>query len=625
MRPMHEGVSAAVALLAALPAAAQLWIAPRAGDTVLMRRPLLLQWNAAPGTVATLSYSLDTGRSWTLLQRDLEVPSYRWDVPVLDTVALLLRLHLESATSSALVAERRRAHTAPIRCVRFSPEGRYLVTTAEDGIVKLWTVPELEASDVLVIGTPALLSAAFLRDSTQVVVSVDSLLLLYDRVSKVRRFFGAGVHRGVIRDIAAHPTGTLLATAADDSALCVWELAQLQPIARFAVPQVSSWYSVAFSLDGELLAAGGNDGNIYVWRWREQGAPLQFGRHGDSLGNRVVWSVAFGTEEGLLLSGGVDGTVRIWDVYNGRERARALGHRFHVRSVRALPWGRRLLSAALDSTLRQWTPSGTPLGAPLWHGGAVLSADYSPDGRWIASVGRDSALRLWSSGAAQEETLRVVLKYPLRLRVAQLEGRVGEQRVLEIGTEDVEWIPPLQERQFSSRLTIRLPAWLCARLESGQPRPALHRWDTLQLPLSVPGRLSLPLLLLDGHPQRAALEPLQCVVEGTEAFRAELIPGELLVHTCRDSGHVLLRGEPSEVSLQWNAPQLCVQLRAGEDGAYELELFSVTGERLWHSGVQWLRAGTYQWCTALHAAAGWYVLVCRTPSRLLSVPFSYVP
>jgi hypothetical protein len=169
MRPMHEGVSAAVALLAALPAAAQLWIAPRAGDTVLMRRPLLLQWNAAPGAVATLSYSLDTGRSWTLLQRDLEAPSYRWDVPVLDTVALLLRLHLESATSSALVAERRRAHTAPIRCVRFSPEGRYLVTTAEDGIVKLWTVPELEASDVLVIGTPALLSAAFLRDSTQVV------------------------------------------------------------------------------------------------------------------------------------------------------------------------------------------------------------------------------------------------------------------------------------------------------------------------------------------------------------------------------------------------------------------------------------------------------------------------
>ncbi len=614
-----------VALLTAVPVAAQLWIAPRAGDTVLMRRPLLLQWNAAPGAVATLSYSLDTGRSWILLQRDLEAPSYRWEVPVLDTVALLLRLRLESAGSGALVAERRRAHTAPIRCVRFSPEGRYLITAAEDGIVKLWTVPELEASDVLVIGTPALLSAAFLRDSTQVVVSVDSLLLLYDRMSRVRRFFGAGVHRGVVRDIAVHPMGTLLATAADDSALCVWELARLQPIARFAVPQVSSWYSVAFSLDGELLAAGGNDGNVYVWRWREQGAPLQFGRHGDSLGNRVVWSVAFGTEEGLLLSGGVDGTVRIWDVRSGRQRARALGHRFHVRSVRALPWGRRLLSAALDSTLRQWTPSGTPLGAPLWHGGAVLSADYSPDGRWIASVGRDSALRLWSSGAAQEETLLVVLKYPLRLRVAGIEGWAGEQRMLEIGTEDVEWIPPLQGRQFSSRLTMRLPAWLCARLESGQPRPAPHRWDTLQLLLSVPGRLSLPLLLLDGHPQRAWLEPLQCVVEGTEALRAELIPGELAVHTCGDSGRVLVRGEPSEVNLQWNAPQLCVQLRAGEDGEYELELFSVAGERLWSSGVQWLRAGTYQWCTALHAAAGWYVLVCRTPSRRLYVPFGYVP
>ncbi|MCS7170511.1 MAG: hypothetical protein NZ949_07805, partial [Candidatus Kapabacteria bacterium] len=361
--------------------------------------------------------------------------------------------------------------------------GTYLVTTAEEGIVKLWNAATLEAADVLVVGTRSnmIYSAAFVGDSNQVLIALDSTLLLYDRPSRQRLHFGIGIHSGPIRDIAVHPSGRLAATAADDSLVCVWDLPTRQHLTCWSEPGVRSWYSVAFSSDGSLLAYGGDNGIIYVRPWQQPWQPArQLRQHGDSSGNLVIWSINFGTDEQLLLSGGVDRTVRFWDVQTARECARSTDHRFHVRSVRALPWGRRGVSGSLDSTIRQWTPKGTSLGTALQHGGQVLSVDYSPDGRLIASVGRDSALRLWESGIARsgDDTVATVLKYPVRLSLSPLVGAAGKSGAIAIQHQDYTWIPPLRTDSFACRILLRIPAWLLERPSGTTPVGA---WDSVWL------------------------------------------------------------------------------------------------------------------------------------------------
>ena len=607
-----------------LPALSQsLWLSPREGDTVAMGRPLLLRWRSSQGQSASVWYSLDTGKSWHPLLVDSDADRFLWNVPVLATVRLLLRLRLEAGAAPLPLHERRNAHQAAIRSVRFSPEGRLLVTAAEEGIVKLWDARTLQATDVLVLADRSQIinRAVFVGDSNRVLITLDSLLLLYERPTGQRQLFGFGVHRSSIRDLAVDPSGRYAATAADDSLVCLWDLATRQPLRCWSEPGVRSWYSVAFSPDGSLLAYGGSDGIIYVRPWQQLGqAARVLGRHGDSSGNRTIWSVCFGTDDTLLISGGVDYTVRFWNVGAGYERARS-SHRFHVRSVRALPWGRRVLSGSLDSTVRQWTPSGTPLGAPLFHGGPVLSVDYSPDGRLIASAGRDSALRLWESGLDRsgEDTLSVLLVYPVRLRLPLLSGSPGERVLLPVLHEDYAWIPPLRSDSFACRVTLRLPTWL---LDYGQARSGA--WDTLEFDTwlrAADTLVRIPLRLLRGTPPSAPLELLAVRWYGTRAFRAELSAGSLVTHAlCPESGSWLSSGSPLRVRLRRDSPEsVSVELFADEDGTYVLELFDSLG-RLLLRRLTHLPHGEHVLPVPWAGASGLLWLVVRSPSRIVVSP-----
>ena len=69
------------------------------------------------------------------------------------------------------------------------------------------------------------------------------------------------------------------------------------------------------------------------------------------------------------------------------------GHLFSGMSIR--PDGRRIATREyFDHTIRQWdTESGEPVGTLTGHNSSVTSVEYSPDGRYLASVGPNSALR----------------------------------------------------------------------------------------------------------------------------------------------------------------------------------------------------------------------------------------
>lgn len=604
-----------------------LWLSPRPGDTVLMGRPLVLRWNTRGLANISVWYSLDTGRTWQRLFADLPADSVVWHVPALDTIALLLRARAEYGASPTPIRERRQAHQAPIRRLRFSPDGTHLLTTAEEGIVKLWNVATLEAADVLVVGTrtTALYAAEFVGDSNRVLIAVDSLLLFYNRPTRERITFGLGGHRKFIRDLAVHPSGRYAATAADDSTVCLWDLTTLQRLACWGEPGVRSWYSVAFSPDGRLLAYGGDNGIIYVRPWQQLWQPpLLLRQHGDSGTNAVIWALCFGTEERLLISGGVDRTVRFWNPHTGQELARGSTHTFHVRSVRSLPWGRRVASGSLDSTLRQWTPTGTQLGRPLFHGGQVLSVDYSPDGRLLASAGRDSAIRIWESGTAQsrEDTIKVVLKYPVRLRIAPVVGTPGSLATLAVLHEDYAWLPPLRSDSFSCRLVLRLPAWL---VELTGRRVSPTAWDTVTADLwlhAADTLARLPVRLLQGMPPTGPVEPLWVEWRGTRAFDAELHAGlvEVTGH-CPGATPSLTIARPLQVRVRWQSErELSVSIVADEDGPYHLHLIDGLGRAVLRQSLA-LRHGEHSLKLALPSAAqGLYWLQLSTPSRRFVQP-----
>jgi WD40 repeat protein len=152
---------------------------------------------------------------------------------------------------------------------------------------------------------------------------------------------------------------------------------------------------VAFSPDGQWLAAGCLDGTIRLWDSQSGSELGRIAAHPAG-----VLCLAFAPGGRWLASGGQDRAVCLWDLQAGpsqpRLHWRAAGHGGNINALAFLPGGESLLSSSHDGTLRLWaTVTGQERKAWPAHSGAVWSVAVSPDGRTALSGGQDRMVRLW--------------------------------------------------------------------------------------------------------------------------------------------------------------------------------------------------------------------------------------
>ena len=147
-------------------------------------------------------------------------------------------------------------------------------------------------------------------------------------------------------------------------------------------------YSVAVSMDGQMVASGHRSGAVRIWDSRSHrlvGEPLR----GHS---ETVTSLCFSPDSRWLVSGSVDKRVRVWNCRTGQAGSPLLGHTSHVYSVRTD--GRLIISGSSDTTIRIWDfATGEPIGLPINAGNPVRAVALFNDGRIIAAAG--GSVCLW--------------------------------------------------------------------------------------------------------------------------------------------------------------------------------------------------------------------------------------
>ena len=103
-----------------------------------------------------------------------------------------------------------------------------------------------------------------------------------------------------------------------------------------------------------------------------------------------------------LLSASADGKAAIWDLHTGTRLTPWLGHDNEVTVAEFSPNGRLVATGSRDRTARLWhAKDGTSHGPALQHEDLVLDAAFSPDGRYLLTASGERKARLWCPVSVQ--------------------------------------------------------------------------------------------------------------------------------------------------------------------------------------------------------------------------------
>jgi Tol biopolymer transport system component len=203
---------------------------------------------------------------------------------------------------------------------------------------------------------------------------------------------------GSILSVAFSHDGDLLAAGTFTGEVKVWHAASALPLHTFR-GHTDVVRSVAFSPDGKTLASGSADRTVHLWEV-SSGRCLKILQ----VQNSTVLTVAFSPDGKTLVSGdgSDDHTIRLWGVSSGQCLNTLRAHTEKVWSVAFSPDGKTLASGGFDQTVRLWNvSSGTCLKTLQGHTNRVESIAFSPDGKTLASSYEDHLVRLWVVGNGQ--------------------------------------------------------------------------------------------------------------------------------------------------------------------------------------------------------------------------------
>lgn len=146
---------------------------------------------------------------------------------------------------------------------------------------------------------------------------------------------------------------------------------------------------IKFSPDGETIAAGYSNRNIYLLHSANGRLIRELTQH-----KGAVPSIAWSPDGKILASGSFDKTILLWK--HGDAFLKLEGHNGPVWDIAWSPNGDIIASASADHTAMLWDPkTGRQIITLEGHTGEVRGVAFSFDGSLFATKSYDGSVRLW--------------------------------------------------------------------------------------------------------------------------------------------------------------------------------------------------------------------------------------
>jgi WD40 repeat protein len=295
-------------------------------------------------------------------------------------------------------------HSAAVNTVVFSPDGRLIASGGDDRKLILWDRGQGREWQTLPPAVNRVAALAFSPDGNFLAWSTGTafapgeaapVIWLWDiaagRLARPLVETPTG-HQSVYspRTLAFSPDGNILAAGGDDRVIRLWNLADGTLRSTFT-GHPNATMSLAFAPDGAFLASGGGDGTVKLWNVADGALTATV-----PASSRWIRSVVFAPDGKMLASAEEDRTIKLWDAASGR-LLRSLADQRWPRSLAFAPDGRFLVSGGQDGLVKLWNPATGELQRQVsGHSEAILCLAYAPDGNSIVSASLDNTIRLWN-------------------------------------------------------------------------------------------------------------------------------------------------------------------------------------------------------------------------------------
>jgi len=290
------------------------------------------------------------------------------------------------------------AHEHAVTSVAVSHDDAFIVSGSEDHSVRVWNAHTGAATIPLLRGHTSFVHSVSISPDGRLIASAsaDHSIRLWGTQSGAAVGEAICDHTDPVRAVSFSNDGRWLASASWDRTVRVWDVATQQASAVDPM-RCQGWvFTVVFSPDDALIAAGDFSGRIYLW-----GTGTGKLAHKPFNARYGVNSLAFSPDGAQIVSVEDDYAAHIWDVNAGHCVLALRGVTHYILSVAWSADGCVIGTGSYDNTLRLWdAATGAPLATLQGHTNAIRSVAFTRDCQFIVSGSDDKTLRKWDIRAA---------------------------------------------------------------------------------------------------------------------------------------------------------------------------------------------------------------------------------
>ncbi|MFI5397177.1 MAG: TIR domain-containing protein [Candidatus Binatia bacterium] len=269
----------------------------------------------------------------------------------------------------------------------FSPDGKRVLTGADDKTVRLWDLETGRCLRVLKGHTEPVWSIAWDTDQRRVLSAArDNSVRLWDvKTGRCLRVLEG--HTGSVHNVAWSGDQRHALSGSNDNSVRLWDV-ETGRCLRVLEGHTDAVWSVAWSADQRRALSSSEDNTVRLWDMETGRCLRVFEGHTDQV-LTVIWT----TDQRRALSGSSDETVRLWDIETGRCLRVLEGE---SQSIACSADGRYALSCRYGQTVYLLNvETGDYLCILKGHTGDVVSAAWSADQRRAFSGDHKGGIRVW--------------------------------------------------------------------------------------------------------------------------------------------------------------------------------------------------------------------------------------